>query len=101
MSKRILALASSVVLAGAVGAGVSIADEPYGDGGHGHQSQPPQAPGNQNVTQGAAEGMVASRLAWSAYLTGQDEVDATGDDAGDPDGKGTATFFQVDEKTVC
>jgi CHRD domain len=43
----------------------------------------------------------ASKVAQSAYLTGTQEVDADGPEAGDPDAKGTATFLSVNETTLC
>lgn len=102
MTNRLLTVATSVVAAGAVCAGVSIADEP----GHydGHQSSVKTAkpkPSAKPKPKPSGEDLTASRLSWSAYLTGAAEVDDNGEDAGDPDAKGTATFLQIDEKTVC
>jgi CHRD domain-containing protein len=88
MNHRLLALGASVVATTAIGAGVSLAQ-----GGYDH----PHDGGKKK----AGEDMVASRLSWSAYLNGAAEVDADGDDAGDPDAKGSAMFLQVDERTVC
>lgn len=43
-----------------------------------------------------------SRVSQVAYMTGGDVIDAAGeDDVGDPDGKGSANFMQVDERTIC
>jgi hypothetical protein len=93
MSHRLLAIAASVLVTAAVGAGVSLA-----------QSSPgyPSPPKHHHGGGGSpGDDMTASRLSWSAYLTGQAEVDADGDDAGDPAAKGTAMFLQVDSRTVC
>ncbi len=51
--------------------------------------------------QAPGKGLTASRLSQSAYLTGAAEVDQDGDDAGDPDAKGSATFLQADANTIC
>jgi hypothetical protein len=88
----ILMLLVGVFLVGAVGAGVSAAQGGYG-GGH--------TPKSHTKRSGPGRNLTASRLSWSAYLTGQAEVDDQGDDAGDPDAKGTAMFLQVDQRTVC
>jgi CHRD domain len=89
MSHRLLALAVSAVVTGAVGVSLAAGAPDYGP------SKPKAKRG------GPIESMTASRLAWSAYLNGAAVVDADGDDAGDPAAKGTAMFLQVDARTVC
>jgi hypothetical protein len=94
MSHRLLAVVSAVLLVGAIGAGVSLAADAQHHNGQDKRSRA-QKPRAQS------EEMVASRLSWSAYLNGAAEVDDEGDDAGDPDAKGSAMFLQVDQQTVC
>jgi CHRD domain len=93
--QRILMIVTGLLVIGAVGVGVAAAQSGYGDGGGGGStgkpSQPSEPPGD----------MTASRQSWTAYLNGQAEVDGDGDDAGDPDAKGSAMFLQIDERTVC
>jgi hypothetical protein len=94
MRHRILMSILGVLAIGAVGAAVSAAQGGYGNDG----SQPTRG---DSKPSGPPRDMEASRLSWSAYLTGQAEVDDEGDDAGDPDAKGSAMFLQVDQQTVC
>lgn len=92
MSHRLPAVVASVLVTGAIGAGVSLAGD-----SHGGYDKPQKAKKQQS----RSEDMIASRLSWSAYLNGKAEVDDEGDDAGDPDAKGSAMFLQVDRRTVC
>lgn len=90
MPQRLLTLGAVLLAIGIVGGGVAFAAGYGGGSSHAHAKRP-----------AAPRDLTASRLAWSAYLTGQAEVDGSGDDAGDPDAKGTAMFLQVDARTVC
>ncbi len=98
MLKRFpIVLACAVAVASAATAGAAA----QGDYGHGSHAS---APGVQRPAKKWKQfrQLGPSRLSQSAYLTGVAEVDAQGDDdAGDPDGKGSATFLQVDERTIC
>ena len=89
MRHRLLTTLSSVAVVGAVGVGVAVADDGY----------PTKQPGASKAQPPAQ--FEASRLSWTAYLTGEAEVDQDGGDAGDPDAKGSAMFLQVDQRTVC
>jgi hypothetical protein len=94
---RIPAVFATVVASGFVIIGSAFA-QGYGDHHDSGSSQP--APKDGAKWQQFKQ-LSPSRLSQSAYLTGAAEVDEEGDDAGDPDGKGSATFLQVDESTVC
>jgi hypothetical protein len=78
MSYRLITAAVGGIAAAAIGAGVAVAaDDPY-----------------PNATQPAGQSVAAS-----AYMTGTAIPDEDG--VGDPDGKGSATFLQIDSRTIC
>jgi CHRD domain-containing protein len=90
----------------AIGVGVAFAGggdrdataQDYGGGGH----KKGQSGDRQGKKWRAFKDLETSHVAVTAYLTGRAEVDDEGQDgAGDPNGKGTATFFVTDERTVC
>jgi hypothetical protein len=101
MKHRLLTIASSILAVAAVGAGAAAAAGQYG--GHDHEMSAGKPGYGRHHESGkpSRPDVTASRLAWTAYLNGEAEVDADGDDAGDPDAKGTGTFLVVDERTVC
>jgi hypothetical protein len=101
VTNRLITIAASGLAAAAVSVGVAVAnDDPYPAA-----APPPPTPesgaGQPPAPAPASEDMVASRLAQSAYMTGKAVIDGQGDDAGDSRGKGSATFLQVDGRTVC
>jgi hypothetical protein len=56
---------------------------------------------DQQGGESGPKGLTQSRLAYTAYLNGQAEVDDDGDDAGDPRAKGSASFLQANKTTLC
>jgi hypothetical protein len=85
---RLLPIVATLMLVAAVGVGVAVA----GDSGYGG---PPQQTANK-------QDMRQSKVAFSAYLAGEFEVNDEGrDGAGDPDAKGSATLLAADEDTLC
>jgi len=91
---RITVMAALALLV--VGVGIAGADG-YGGG----QSAKPKQ-GKDSKRWKAFKSLDTSRLSQVAYMTGGDVVNAAGeDDVGDPDGKGSANFLQVDERTIC
>jgi hypothetical protein len=91
---RFSAVLACVLAAGLVTVGLTFAQDDY-------EQVTPKPPQSQGTKWKQFKQLSPSRLSHSAYLTGAAEVDNEGDDAGDPDGKGSATFLQVDERTVC
>lgn len=90
---RLTTIVASLMLLGAVGIGVAVASD--GTGGAAKQAYRSAAtPNPQELTQ--------SKVAFSAYLTGDAEVNDQGQDGvGDPDAKGSATLLAADEDTLC
>ncbi|MEN3281358.1 MAG: hypothetical protein V7607_2498 [Solirubrobacteraceae bacterium] len=91
---RLRAVTASLTLVAVAGVGFAVA----GAGAHSHADRGrhdrSRAPTAQYPRQ--------SRVALSAYLTGEAEInDAGNDSAGDPDAKGSATLLAADENTLC
>jgi CHRD domain-containing protein len=95
--RRMLVIVPGLLML-AIGASVALAGQDYGSNAHKH-GKPGHAHGKKWR---AFKDLETSHVAVTAYLTGKAEVNDEGQDgAGDPNGKGTATFFVTDERTVC
>jgi hypothetical protein len=92
MVKRLLTIIAGLALVAAVGAGYAGAQ------GYGEE----KSPGQGKRPQQSKDHLRPSKVALSAYLTGEAEVNDEGQDgAGDPNAKGTASFLVADEQTLC
>jgi hypothetical protein len=90
MVKRLLTIIAGLALVAAIGAGYAGAQ------GYGEEK------GQGKRSQQSKDDLRASKVALSAYLTGEAEVNDEGQDgAGDPNAKGTASFLAADEQTLC
>lgn len=93
MKHRLLTTLSSVVIVGAVGTGVSLAGDHY------HAGSAPESKPSQRSQ--PPSGFTPSKQSFSAYLTGENEVEEEGKPAGDPGAKGTAVLQAVNRRQVC
>src|SRR3954469_15235335 len=101
MNVNLINAGLSVVTAGAVATGVAFAAD-YGD------TQPAPRHAKEQAAFAAAKSaqddpeLKVSKQSQVAYMVGEAVVDEKGqDDAGDPDGKGSANFLVVDQDTLC